>query len=60
MWDEKLMCTGKRTYRKKDAQTAVNARNKGTTGRKVSEKRLRMYQCPLCGFWHLSSNPPAN
>ncbi|MGD0778767.1 MAG: hypothetical protein ABSC05_38810 [Candidatus Solibacter sp.] len=38
---------GKRTYRKRDAQTVRNRlMKKGAV--------LRIYQCPKCNFWHLT------
>lgn len=49
-------CNGKRCYTKRDAETVRNARTKGR--RKIRHgrpKELRIYECPDCGHWHLSS-----
>ncbi len=41
-------CNGKRTYDKKGAQTAQNARYK------QDHIELRIYPCPDCHGWHLT------
>lgn len=45
----KPMCSGKKAYDKKGAQTVVNAmkRNQGII--------FRAYHCPLCNKFHLTS-----
>ena len=42
-------CNGKKCYDKKTAQTAKNLRFK------ESHIKLRIYQCPECNQWHLTS-----
>lgn len=53
------MSCDKYPYRsKRDAVTAMNAR---TTGRRRIRRHrpayLRIYECPLCGYWHLTHQP---
>ena len=43
--------SGKVCYDKRGAQTAKNARFK------QSHAKLRIYDCPHCGYWHLTSWP---
>ena len=46
---------GKKGYTKKDAQTARNLRTKGRQEiRRHRPKFLRAYECPNCGWWHLT------
>ena len=44
----RLLCNGKTMYDKKGAVTARNRRMK------EDHIELREYQCPLCGYWHLT------
>ena len=44
-------CMGKKKYHKRDAETARNFRIQD------GEEFLRIYQCPYCNFWHLTSKP---
>ncbi len=41
-------CMGKRKYHKRDAQTAMNFRERN------GAEKLRIYQCNFCDFWHLT------
>lgn len=43
------MCDKKQVYSKKDAQTVRNLRMKS------GSKELRIYHCPICNGWHLTS-----
>lgn len=43
-----MICEQKKQYSKKDAQTTCNYQMS------QGEKSLRIYQCPTCGFWHLT------
>lgn len=48
--------SGKPHYTKRDAQTKLNART-GSSRRKrrrSTAKFLRIYECPQCGYWHLT------
>ena len=47
--DNSDFCQGKKCYDKKGAQTAKNKRFKD------SHTELRIYQCPICDYWHLTS-----
>lgn len=40
--------SGKVSYSKKDALTAKNRREA------EGSERLRLYECPWCGCWHLT------
>ena len=46
--DRQKMCENKVAYTKKDAQTVRNRRQG------QGEKHLRIYQYPLCNYWHLT------
>jgi hypothetical protein len=45
-------CEGKTCYSKVEAATA---RNQAMRRRDNHPKHLRIYECPLCGRWHLTS-----
>lgn len=48
------MCSDKRTFRTRQiAKTHLKKAN--AQRRKQGEKLLRMYRCPVCGYWHFSS-----
>lgn len=49
-------CNDKLIYTKKEAETVRNARTSRGKNRKSSRpaKGLRIYQCPDCGFYHLT------
>lgn len=47
---EVISCHGKPGY---DKKTAVTARNKRYKEDKI---KLRIYECPECGKWHLTKN----
>jgi hypothetical protein len=50
-------CT-KHAYSKVEAETALNHRLNGRKHhRNTRPEFLRIYECPLCGFWHLTSKP---
>lgn len=42
-------CRGKKIYDKKGAITVKNFR-----GKKQQKGYLRIYQCNICGYWHLT------
>lgn len=42
-------CNGKKCYTKRDAQTMRNTRIK------KGHDLLRIYPCPRCNWWHLTS-----
>lgn len=42
--------TGKVCFNKKDAQTKRN-----TLKKRGRERNMRVYQCPHCDYWHLTS-----
>lgn len=44
------MCLSKNKYTKKDALTAKNKRE-----HEVGKDNLRVYHCPLCNHWHMTS-----
>lgn len=44
-----LRCSGKVAYDKKGAQSAKNLRYK------QDHVQLRIYSCPKCNMWHLTS-----
>ncbi len=47
-----MMCTsGKKTY-----MTRGVAKSASRTIKSWGKGRMRVYQCHLCGFWHLTSN----
>jgi len=46
---EENLCSGKKVYTKKEAQTVLNFLQGRGNG-----KNLRIYQCPYCDFWHLT------
>lgn len=48
------MDCGKRQYSKRDA---IAARNRAMRRRRNRPKMLRIYQCPDCGYWHLTHKP---
>lgn len=50
-------CNGKICYSKKDAETARNHRTKGRGRRHNRPDFLRVYHCPDCNFFHLTSKP---
>ena len=43
-------CGGKNCYDKKGATTAMNY------FWDTEKKELRIYECPTCGYWHLTHN----
>ncbi len=48
----------KRGYSKREAETARNSRLRGRKGRRNTRPGyLRIYECPRCGRWHLTSAP---
>lgn len=48
------MCSDKCTFRTRQiAKTHLKAAN--AQRRKQGEKPLRMYRCPVCGYWHFTS-----
>jgi hypothetical protein len=49
------MCVGKVPYDKRGAQTQINFFNRTRRGRHGNCEALRMYSCPYCGQWHLTS-----
>jgi hypothetical protein len=48
----RIFCNGKKIYDKKGATTVKNFRVKQGQG------YLRMYQCRICGYWHLTHTKP--
>lgn len=53
------MSCEKKPYRcKKDAVTAANYRTRGRIGMRHNRPTfLRAYDCPDCGYWHLTHKP---
>lgn len=53
--DRDKMCSSKRKYTKREAETVMNAfrRHRGSHGRPES---LRSYVCPFCNGWHLTKD----
>lgn len=49
--------TGKEQFTRRQARAVlvgvVMARNRGN----VTRRERRIYKCPLCGWWHLTSSP---
>ena len=57
----KICETGKKSYNKKDALSAINRRYKSKYDNpKDKNKSLRVYQCEICNLWHLTSMPLEN
>ena len=56
------MCEGKKAYDKQGALGTVNYRSgrrhgfRGKTTRNPN-RNLRAYQCPICGWWHITDAP---
>lgn len=57
MKDDK--CYGKNVYTKKEAQTKMNSlqhdKRKRVNRRKAKRVPVRIYHCPTCNGWHLTS-----
>ena len=52
-------CT-KHAYTKLEAETTLNDRLNGRPHRRHNRPDyLRIYECPACGFWHLTSKQPS-
>ena len=58
--DGTATCTKHCYPSKKDADTVANERSTGRQyiRRNRPEVHLRSYECPRCGFWHLTKQPP--
>lgn len=52
--DGKITCTKHCYADAKQAQTVINDRMRSRHGR---PEQLRSYECPKCGFWHLTHKP---
>ena len=50
LWLVERGCTRKRCYR-----TKAQARVGRMLAERTIQKKLRIYQCPICGWWHLAS-----
>ena len=55
-------CNGKRCFTKRDAETVRNRRFKPGGGKRSNRRHnapdnLRIYHCPLCNCWYLTSKP---
>lgn len=46
----RALCRGKKIYDKRGAMTVRNFRKKQKNG----DRDLRIYQCHVCGYWHLT------
>lgn len=58
MPDGRVQCLKHCYATKKDADTVVNRRTQGRHSyRHQRPAYLRSYECPRCGFWHLTSKP---
>lgn len=56
--DGSTTCTKKCFATKKDAETSINRRLEPARGfRRNTPVYLRAYECPRCGFWHLTRQP---
>ena len=51
--------SGKVCFTKRDAQAAKNRRTGSSRRRRrrSTQKYLRIYECHLCGHWHLTHKP---
>lgn len=50
-----MKCNGKKCFTKKDCQSKLNSLIK--SGEWSAKQKGRIYHCPECDWWHLTSKP---
>lgn len=55
LWLVEKGCTGKRWYR-----SAAEARAGKQRTERITQKKFRIYRCPWCSGWHLTTKKDTN